>query len=323
MSKLILYTSNTTPILMSGADAVTPEARSPSMRGLLRFWLRALLGRTFGDDLIALRVQESYVFGSTGWASPVVVEFSPDQASQCERRVLPHRANSFHQRAWAEHSRFSVTVSSSPANAELPIPALAALLLLANLGGVGKRSRRGFGSLTIRKVKCTQDLSEHPLTKTLHEHSRDRPRDGHDLADRVQCVLKRVGQVFGATTASAPVAGLPTYPILSSQHAKVVVCEDAMGRDYEQAMIQFWHLLRSAPYCAHERAFGHAIGGRRASPLFLHMAETDSGICFVLTAFRSEPAPLGDQGWNTLDSFLNDCMTHWSGRYLLGEDQEW
>jgi len=65
-----------TPLFLGGADPRgEPELRAASIRGALRFWLRALLGGVIGDkDLDALRKAESAVFGSTDTgASPVVV----------------------------------------------------------------------------------------------------------------------------------------------------------------------------------------------------------------------------------------------------------
>lgn len=64
-----------TPLFLGGADPRgAPELRAASVRGALRFWLRALLGGIIGDDkLNDLRKAESAVFGSTEGASPVVV----------------------------------------------------------------------------------------------------------------------------------------------------------------------------------------------------------------------------------------------------------
>jgi CRISPR-associated protein Cmr1 len=74
MSVLCLETI--TPLFLTGADPRgEPELRAASIRGALRFWLRALLGGVIGDkDLDALRKAEPAVFGSTDTgASPVVV----------------------------------------------------------------------------------------------------------------------------------------------------------------------------------------------------------------------------------------------------------
>ncbi len=61
-----------TPLWMGGAS-FQPELRPPSVRGCLRFWLRALLGGALGQDIAAVQAAESAVFGSTARASTVSV----------------------------------------------------------------------------------------------------------------------------------------------------------------------------------------------------------------------------------------------------------
>jgi len=63
-----------TPLFCGGADkGLVPELRASSIRGALRFWLRALLGGVLGDRPDEIFRHESQVFGSTDHASPVVV----------------------------------------------------------------------------------------------------------------------------------------------------------------------------------------------------------------------------------------------------------
>ncbi len=63
-----------TPIFMRGADQTKAEIRAASIKGLMRWWFRALAGSYFGDDIAGLRKAEEYVFGSTKQRSKVVVE---------------------------------------------------------------------------------------------------------------------------------------------------------------------------------------------------------------------------------------------------------
>jgi len=65
-----------TPIFMRGADQSQAEIRASSIKGLMRWWFRALAGNYFGDDVAGLKKVEDYVFGSTGGRSRVVVEIS-------------------------------------------------------------------------------------------------------------------------------------------------------------------------------------------------------------------------------------------------------
>ncbi len=65
-----------TPIFMRGADQRKAEIRASSIKGLMRWWFRALAGSYFSDDVVGLKKVEDYVFGSTGGKSRVVVEVS-------------------------------------------------------------------------------------------------------------------------------------------------------------------------------------------------------------------------------------------------------
>jgi CRISPR type III-B/RAMP module RAMP protein Cmr1 len=64
-----------TPLFLAGAEARgAPEWRVPSLRGALRYWLRAALAGVLGDrDLDALQRAEAQVFGSTHHASNVTL----------------------------------------------------------------------------------------------------------------------------------------------------------------------------------------------------------------------------------------------------------
>jgi CRISPR-associated protein Cmr1 len=162
-----------TPLFLGGADPRgQPELRAASVRGALRFWLRALLGGVLGDnDLDALRKGESAVFGSTDTgASPVVVRvrhgslqtqtFSQLVANRMGVSYLYFAARGTGQ----ESERSAITPGNSfelllneragvRASCEAALrQAYAALWLLTHLGGLGARSRRGGGSLQATQV---------------------------------------------------------------------------------------------------------------------------------------------------------------------------
>ncbi|MEM4203139.1 MAG: type III-B CRISPR module RAMP protein Cmr1 [Candidatus Methanomethylicaceae archaeon] len=169
-----------TPLFLGGTDPCgAPELRAASVRGALRYWLRALLGGVMGDrDLDALRAAEAAVFGSTEGASPVVVRVQygslPQQPfsqiaewdSRTRRYRKPGIAYLFFA-AWGTKSkpeREAINAGSSfelllgkragvaESNDQAFQRAHAALWLLTHLGGLGARSRRGAGSLQVTKA---------------------------------------------------------------------------------------------------------------------------------------------------------------------------
>jgi len=275
------------------------------------------------------------VFGSTDGASPVVVRTSARvpqvnrlelaQGRSSERRVLPHsldRRKQFTKPAWAEGGRFTLTLATRPGQAILPPEAMAALLLLLNLGGVGKRSRRGFGSLQGIE-SAAQGLPEDADVSQLLSGM---PEDGTALEQRLTDMLAWSRRAV-STTGGSPylVTQIPDYPVFSDEHAKVLVCRYPFDKNhYHEAMISFWDRLRRSPYVNQQDAFGYVRGRqRRASPLFLHIAKSQAGHHLVMTALRSKPETIGSAGWKLIDDFLQERAAAWNGVFLMGGSLRW
>ena len=63
MIKTIFKCETITPMFLAGADGSTAELRPPSIKGLLRFWWRAVQGNT---DIGVLKEKETEIFGGVG-----------------------------------------------------------------------------------------------------------------------------------------------------------------------------------------------------------------------------------------------------------------
>ncbi|NPA48201.1 MAG: type III-B CRISPR module RAMP protein Cmr1, partial [Thermococci archaeon] len=72
-----------TPLFMRGADQSKAEFRPASVKGVMRWWFRALAGSYFGNNIAKLREAECRVFGCarTG-RSRVIVEGYPLNGSR-------------------------------------------------------------------------------------------------------------------------------------------------------------------------------------------------------------------------------------------------
>lgn len=168
-----------TPLFLGGAKPRgEPELRSASLRGALRFWLRALLGAQLGDrDSKSLLAAENRVFGSTDTgASPVILRMEPGgnipslpkvsfsdlvkwdrERKAYQRPGLAYlfysagRLDGQERRAIAAGTKFALVLKTRPgAPTDDPFRlAYCALWLLTHLGGLGMRSRRGAGSLQV------------------------------------------------------------------------------------------------------------------------------------------------------------------------------
>lgn len=145
-----------TPMFLAGADGRTPELRAASIKGALRFWWRALHGNLTLEKLLE---KENEIFGGTRKGegrSNIIVRTKKVEALQVEEySPIPHHdnealyENNFFLPAFMDGGKFEVQIFFIEANKEL---ILYLMLIFSFLGGLGKRSRRGFGSFLIEKA---------------------------------------------------------------------------------------------------------------------------------------------------------------------------
>lgn len=183
MQKKIEVTLETvTPLYMGGADPdqQPPELRTPSIRGAMRYWLRAFLGAHLGDHPEQVWKAESLVFGDTESTSSVNLRITPVNVPQAQQinfsldsgkgYLLWTTTRTQRSALPAKTTRFRVIVASRPFQGDrsglVLNQALASLWLLANLGGLGTRSRRGLGSVRITEANNWPDELPPPIPAT-------------------------------------------------------------------------------------------------------------------------------------------------------------
>jgi CRISPR-associated protein Cmr1 len=316
---VIVPLQTVTPLFLAGSEPRgAPELRPPSFRGALRYWLRAALGGVLGDDLAAVRAAESAVFGSTdgraGGASAVVVRVRhgelPD-AKPYPRLSRPPTPENYLYWSMAESGRADRgTLLDAkrfyPASVRLDLMlacrpgtsggggaverAAAALWLLVQLGGIGSRSRRTAGSLSVRRVFEVAGL-QFMLDGGEPAVMAARLADGLTI---VRALMTRNGRGL---------RGLPRFDVLHPDACSVWVL--GMWRSVDAAIDAIGRGLRdgrAAVPLAQRAVFGLPLQGvtatagraparrveRRASPLWLSVSRTASGnIVGVATLFRS------------------------------------
>lgn len=205
----------TTPMFCGGADGGSAELREASFKGVLRFWWRACAWSHFDRRLERIREAEASLFGSpqTG-QSKVWVRLAP------EVRMRP-RPRSGAEALGRDGTRYLGlglrAMDGSKVRDCLPAPFdFTARLLcrdldearvrsvedavraLGMLGGMGARSRRGYGSLSLTRLRV--DGEDRPVPST--------PRD-------LDAALRRLYE------AAAP--DLPEYTALSGQSRHLVL----------------------------------------------------------------------------------------------------
>jgi CRISPR-associated protein Cmr1 len=156
MDKIIFTCKTITPLVMNGAYGNRPELRPPGIKASLRFWWRALNGHLPLDDL---RKQEAVIFGSTNGRSKVLIRVVENQLVMSDPKpLLLEHHNEPNKRspaaAFDVNGDFKIRVDFD--SSVITKSKLENLFILAcTLGGWGKRSRRGFGSVVVEAVDGT------------------------------------------------------------------------------------------------------------------------------------------------------------------------
>ena len=151
MSTLRFDVETISPMFLRGADGETPELRPPSFKGLLRYWWRAAKVLPVNE----LHEQEGRIFGSAagdeGRRSTVTIRLDKrGSLSYSNYQPVPHRG--FRLSAFDPGQRFSIVLHRLP-HCPISLDELRHTMMVAlALGGVGFRSRRGFGALRIRAI---------------------------------------------------------------------------------------------------------------------------------------------------------------------------
>lgn len=137
-----------TPTFLYGSDQNRPELRAPSIKGVMRYWWRAAFCE---EDINLLSEKECELFGSQNYKSPFSLKVAKSNVITGHYSILPYpRPNGksgFQFNALMPETNFKVIVDTK--DEYIHKMALCSIELSFILGGLGKRSRRGFGSVRI------------------------------------------------------------------------------------------------------------------------------------------------------------------------------
>jgi CRISPR-associated protein Cmr1 len=294
------------PMFLNGADTRQPEMRAASVRGQLRYWLRAILGAQT-DDLNWIWERESAVFGSTGRGSAVSVRIFGTSALELGRfPMLPHRegtqANVSMADAIKPNQSFDLQLVTRP-GINIPSDVLYALQLWSLLGGLGKRSRRMMGAIDIRpKPPNVEWWYEKPQTPD---------------ADAFKDTLVKI--LSDAVHSPVKTPAIPPFPVLRPNHSWIII-GGSPANDPKQANQEFFReLLRNSKFKPQQDVFGYAKGSkrRRASPIIAQVRKIGDGYYPVITAFRSQPLERANYS-DVLRDFMQTATQHYNGIHVWG-----
>ncbi len=281
-----------TPAFLGSDQTDRIEARSAPIRGVLRYWLRALLGGAFGDtNLIGLKQLEESVFGSTRGCSPVSVRVTrgPD-AVPVVRSLLPHKAGNAGGRPALDGAHFTIRLSARPLQPQAAFDmAVWAAVIWLSVGGLGCRSRRGAGSLRLQSADLDGAAG---LAPNLCDALGQLASAAATPLDLLSTIRGLIGKAHGAAKAYALQAGLtigvvraqPGFPVLGPA-TSICVWSPPATSNYE-ALGVLMSKMSSTKAKLDEPAFGNSFGRispRFASPLHVTLHPTGAGPALVLT----------------------------------------
>jgi CRISPR-associated protein Cmr1 len=177
MNKIEAFFCIVTPMFLGGADGQT-ELRMQSVKGLLRFWWRTFVYPSVNGDLKKLAEKEAQLFGSNENCASFQLHFSSNvnpliktsKGETFQKMVNPDRPGARYlgfglmdafdgkkttagrlSKGCINHNQeFSI---SAIARNEFSNDLIRTFKLFGLLGGLGSRSRKGFGSITLTRIK--------------------------------------------------------------------------------------------------------------------------------------------------------------------------
>ena len=328
-----------TPMFCGGVRQEHAELRAPSFKGVLRFWWRALAWSRLDGDLDAIRREENGLFGSAsgGQARVSIVLVTTDHPKRLAKdsvlddagvlvgegaRYLGYGVMTAFGRRAGELSRaclrapFEFTVRARTRGlTEGQLQSLQdALVAVGLFGGMGARSRKGYGSIAIRSLRIggEERWSAPRSTEALHESIRaftctNSPTDWPQFT----ALSSKTRHVLVISDKKSPLAlmdliGRELVRYRSWGHNRTV-----FGQPSECNFKDDHDLMKGGQRGTHPRriVFGlpHNYGrcradqvgpfdrelDRRASPLFIHLHECAGKPIAVLSLLPSQFLPDG------------------------------
>lgn len=156
MYKKTFECETVTPMFLGGADGTTAELRPPSIKGMMRFWWRALHGDL---SIPCLKEKEGKIFGSsdeeTGRSkfnirvNPYSLKTSNKLFSNNKLKYLSYGTHDPKRNYIKTGQNFSIIITSHyPIHNDIE----KSLIIMSTFGGLGSKSRNGFGSFKILKI---------------------------------------------------------------------------------------------------------------------------------------------------------------------------
>ena len=278
-----------TPMFLAGADGKTPELRPPSIKGALRFWWRALNANLVQkENYTKLKQQESELFGGTdsGGRSKVIISVDNQTTKTTTAHPTPHKERPFPKPAFAVGSKFEMTVNVIENRVMTAEQVKNLFIIVSLLGGIGNRSRRGFGSFKITEindVKFEQPNDEDSIERLINTINSTYPFV-NNTANYPFVKSIEIGRVDDDITLKI---GQATSNIHSSDFKLALEISKEKGDTYKDKK---GNLKPNRKYLKYPPSLGDA-NPRFSSPIYVSVIEKSDGKLYpIITTLNAIPS---------------------------------
>ncbi|MDE0225847.1 MAG: type III-B CRISPR module RAMP protein Cmr1 [Gammaproteobacteria bacterium] len=331
-----------TPLFSAGADPQRAELRAPSFKGVLRFWWRALAWPRLNGELAAIQREEDALFGSASdGQSRVSTQLIPEseptvlaagKVLEVGDGIVGEGACYLGYGVMEAFGRKAGQLTRSCLSAPLEFTARLrgrslregqvqslqeALIVLGSLGGMGAKSRKGYGSLVLRSLRTDDQEQWHAPESTSDLHATlkhpTRCRVGAPIRWADFTAVSQKTRILTVTdnNRSAPLDMLNLVGHEMMRYRSWGYNGNVLGEKSEHNFRDDHDLMKSQQRNCHPRrvAFGlpHNYGkrlrdkvepfdralDRRASPLFIHIHECGHAPVAVLSFLPARFLPVG------------------------------
>lgn len=192
-------------MFLAGYDGVTPELRPPSIKGMMRFWWRALNGHLVSTDYKELKKKEAEIFGTSDekigrsqFNLRLKKQLANNDIIENLWKEIPYRLKTstrtgktfevptkyegisyllystlmVNKRPYIK-SGTSFSIQISLFDEKIQPELINSIYVMAFLGGLGTRNRRGAGSFRLRQIIIDRDEPYKNMLDTINIKSKE------------------------------------------------------------------------------------------------------------------------------------------------------
>ncbi|MCF2136433.1 MAG: type III-B CRISPR module RAMP protein Cmr1 [Candidatus Thorarchaeota archaeon] len=238
MDRAIFKLTSVTPTFIAGADQRIIEdnpLRPTSLKGLMRWWFRAIKGGAIysssSQEFENVTKEENRIWGSTRAKSKIIIRVkSPKIKKKRNIKEKTRRNKGIKYLTYGIENRPYIDIDSNfelellyphSLSAEEKNKIESTIWLLFNLGNVGAKSRKGFGSFMVSE---TENLNS--------ELEFENPNDCESLVEYLETNIRECFKIFEINEQTTHQT-LPAFPIISPNYWKLKIIDQVFESAFD------------------------------------------------------------------------------------------